>query len=61
MRSFRALVHVKEVHYFAELLHQFFVMPSLVKYPAAVLYFTELGTLIYKSLKIYCPKFVLPY
>ena len=55
MRSFTALVHANEVHYFEELLQQFFVIPSLVKYPATVLYFTELGTLIYKSLKIYCP------
>ena len=60
MRSFRALVHAKEVDYFEELLQQFFVIPSLVKYLAAVLCFTELGTLIYKSLKAYCPKFILP-
>ena len=49
MRSFRALVHGKEVDYFEELLPQFFVIPSLVKYPAVVLYFTELGILSYKS------------
>ena len=61
MRSFGALVHAKEVDYFEELLRQFFVIPSFVKYPAAVLYFTELGTLTYKSLKIYCTKFVLLY
>ena len=42
--SFRALVHAKEVDYFEELLQQFFVIPRLVKYPAAVLYFTELRT-----------------
>ena len=51
MRSFRALVHAKEVDYFEELLPQFFVIPSLVKYPAAVLYFTELGILSYKSFR----------
>ena len=61
MRSFEALVHAKEVDYFEELLQQFFVIPSLVKYPATVLHFTELGTLTYKSLKIYSTKFVLPY
>ena len=61
MRSFRALVQAEEVDYFEELLQQFFVMPSLVKNAAAVLYFPELGTLIYKSLKIYCLKFVLPF
>ena len=49
MRSFRSLVHTKEVDYFEKLLLQFFVMPSLVKYTAAVLYFTELGISILKS------------
>ena len=61
MRSFGALVHAKEVDYFEELLQQFFVIPCLVKYPATVLHFRELGTLTYKSLKIYSTKFVLPY
>ena len=61
MRSFRALVQGKEVDYFEELLKQFLLIPSLVKYPAAALYFTELGILIYKSLKIYSPKFLLAY
>ena len=37
MRSLRALVHTREVEYLEELLQQFFVIPSLVKYPAAVL------------------------
>ena len=44
MRFFRA--NAKRFDYFEELLQQFFIIPSLMKYAPAVLYFTELGTLI---------------
>ena len=46
MKGFRKLVHVQEVHDFNTMCDEFFELPSLSKYPAAVLYFCELGNVI---------------
>ena len=43
MKSFRNLVYEREEDIFEAFLNDFFDLPYLVKYPAAVLYFSELG------------------